>query len=181
MLPPSAPEAPIFLIGFMGSGKTTIGGLLAGRLHRQFIDLDTWISQESGCSITQIFAQEGEAGFRSRETNALKKTAQILRSVISTGGGAACFEENLQLMLKTGPVIALLVSAKEALKRTGKHSGRPLLESADPLVSARKLLRRRKLFYARADLKIETDEHTPEMIVSKILGDLNLQAGRESA
>ena len=169
------------MIGFMGSGKTTVGGLLADRLHRKFIDLDAWISQESGRSVTQIFAQEGEAGFRSRETSALKQTAQILKSVVATGGGAACLEENLQLMLTTGPVIALLVSATEALKRTGKHSGRPLLERGDPVVAARKLLGERKLFYERADLRIETDGHTPEMIVSKILVDLNLQAVQESA
>jgi shikimate kinase len=165
----------------MGSGKTTVGALLAERLRRTFIDLDTWISEESGRSVTQIFAQEGESGFRSRETSALKETAQISRSVISTGGGAACFEENLQLMLKTGPVIALLVSAAEALKRTGKHSGRPLLEHGDPLDAARKLLSQRKSFYERADLRIETEGHTPDMIVSKILVDLNLQGVRESA
>ena len=181
MLLPSAPAAPIFLIGFMGSGKTTVGRLLAERLRRRFIDLDTWISQESGHSVTQIFAREGEAGFRSRESNALKETAQILSSVVSTGGGAACFEENLQLMLNTGPVIALLVSAEEALKRTGSHSGRPLLERNDPLAEARKLLRQRQMFYERADLKIETDEHAPEIIVSKILVDLNLQAVQENA
>ncbi len=181
MLSPSGPEAPIFLIGFMGSGKTTVGGLLAERLHRKFIDLDTWISEESGCSVTQIFAQEGEAGFRSRETSALKTTAQILRSVVSTGGGAACLEENLQLMLNTGPVIALLVSPKVALKRAGRNSGRPLLERSDPLAAATQLLRQRKLFYQRADLKIDTDRLTPEMIVSKILVDLNLQAVEESA
>jgi shikimate kinase len=181
MLLPSAPGAPIFLIGFMGSGKTTVGGLLADRLHRRFIDLDAWISQESGRSVTEIFAQEGEAGFRSRETGALQRTAQILGSVVSTGGGAACLEENLQLMLNTGPVIALLVSATEALKRTGRHSGRPLLDHGDPLAAAKKLLSQRKLFYERADLRIETDGRTPETIVSKILVELNLQAVQESA
>lgn len=169
------------MIGFMGSGKTTVGALLAERLGRRFIDLDGWISEESGRSVTQIFAQEGEPAFRSRETSALKETAQILRSVISTGGGAACFEENLQLMLKTGPVIALLVSATEALKRTGKHSGRPLLEQGDPLDAARELLRQRKSFYERADLRVETEGQTPERIVSKILLDLNLPGVRESA
>jgi shikimate kinase len=165
----------------MGSGKTTVGGLLADRLQRKFIDLDAWISRESGRSVTQIFAQEGEAGFRSLETSALKETAQILKSVVATGGGAACREENLQLMLKTGPVIALLVSATEALKRTGKHSGRPLLEQGDPLAAARNLLKQRELFYERADLRIETDGHAPERIVSKILVDLNLQGVQESA
>jgi shikimate kinase len=169
------------LIGFMGSGKTTVGSLLAERLRRRFIDLDAWISEESGRSVPQIFADDGEAGFRSRETSALEKTAQISRSVIATGGGAACFEENLRLMLDTGPVIALLVSASEALKRTGKHSGRPLLDHDDPLDAATNLLRQRKLFYERADLKIETEGQTPEMIVSKILVDLNLQGVEESA
>ena len=181
MLLPSAPGAPIFLIGFMGSGKTTVGGLLAERLHRRFIDLDAWISLESGRSVTEIFAQEGEAGFRSRETSALQRTAQISGSVVATGGGAASVEENLQLMLKTGPVIALLVSATEALNRTGRHSGRPLLEEGDPLAAATNLLSRRRRFYERADLRIETDGHTPEMIVSRILVDLNLQPAEESA
>ena len=172
---PSAPEGPIFLIGFMGSGKTTVGGLLAERLGWAFADLDELIAGTAGLTVAEIFAREGEEGFRRRETEAVRAAAAGRRSVIATGGGAACREENLSLMLASGQVVALAVSAAEAVRRTGTRSGRPLLDdSADPLAAATTLLSARQPFYARANLKVETDRRTPDEAVSAILGGLGL-------
>src|SRR5579862_2016782 len=141
----SAPEGPIFLIGFMGSGKTTVGGLLAERLGWSFADLDDLIVRGAGLTVAEIFAREGEEGFRRRATEAVRAAAAGRRSVVATGGGAACREENLALMLSSGRVVALAVSAAEAVRRTGNRSGRPLLDgSADPLAAATALLAKRE-------------------------------------
>jgi shikimate kinase len=175
---PVAAEAPIFLIGFMGSGKTTVGGLLAARLGRVFADLDDVIVEAAGVSIPEIFAREGEAGFRRRETEALRAAAAGRGTVVATGGGAACREENLALMLASGRVVALEVSAAEAVRRTGGHSGRPLLDgSADPLGAATALLARRQPFYARAHLRVDTGSRRPEEAAEEIVNGLAREAG----
>ena len=172
---PSAPAAPIFLIGFMGSGKTTVGRVLAERLGWSFADLDELIVRSAGLSVAEIFAREGEEGFRRRETEAVRTAAAGQRSVVATGGGAACRDDNLALMLGSGRVVALAVSAAEAVRRTGSRSGRPLLDgSVDPLAAATALLSARQAFYARAHLQVETDGRTPDQAVGAIISGLGL-------
>jgi shikimate kinase len=172
---PSAPGAPIFLIGFMGSGKTTVGGLLAKRLGWSFADLDDLIVRSAGLTVAEIFAREGEEGFRRRETEAVRVAAAGRHAVVATGGGAACREENLSLMLTSGRVVALAVSPAEAVRRAGSRSGRPLLDdSADPLAAATALLSARQPFYARAHLQVESDGRTPDEAVNAILAGLGL-------
>jgi shikimate kinase len=171
----AAPQGPLFLIGFMGSGKTTIGGLLADRLGWSFADLDDLIVRTAGLTVAEIFAREGEEGFRRRETEAVRAAASARRAVVATGGGAACREENLALMLGAGRVVALAVSAAEAVRRTGSRSGRPLLDgSADPLAAATALLAKREGFYARAHLRVETDGRTPDEAARAIVAGLGL-------
>ena len=169
MTHPVDPEAPIFLVGFMGSGKTTIGKLLARRLGWTFADLDDLVVRAAGMPIREIFAREGEPAFRRRETDALREAAASRRAVVATGGGAACREENLALMLGAGRVVALAVSAAEAVRRTGAASGRPLLDGApDPLAAAATLLAARQAFYARAPWQFETDGRSPAKIANEI-------------
>jgi shikimate kinase len=127
-MPPADDDAPIFLIGFMASGKTTVGRLLAERLEWAFVDLDKLIEDGAGGTVADIFAAEGEEGFRKRETEALREVAQRRKTVIATGGGAPCREENLEAMLGAGRVFWLEVSPEEAVQRAGKASGRPLLD-----------------------------------------------------
>jgi shikimate kinase len=178
MPPPAAAEANIFLIGFMGSGKTTVGELLAQGLRWSFADLDDLIVRAAGASVAEIFAREGEEGFRRRETEAVRAAAAGRRQVVATGGGAACREENLALMLAAGRVVALDVSAAEAIRRTGTRSGRPLLdESSDPLAAAAALLERRRPFYARAHLRVPTDGRTPAETAVAVLQGLLLPSG----
>jgi shikimate kinase len=171
----SRADAPIFLIGFMASGKTTVGKLIASRIGWAFADVDDLVTRAAGLSVTEIFAAEGEAGFRRRESEAIRAAVARTRAVIATGGGAACYEENLALMLSAGPVVALGVSAEEAVARAGSRSGRPLLDGqANLLAASRALLDARAPFYARAHLRVETEGRDSKEIAAEILAGLGL-------
>jgi len=169
-MPPADDDAPIFLIGFMASGKTTVGRLLAERLDWAFVDLDKVIEDGAGKTVADIFVDEGEAGFRKRETEALREVAERREVVVATGGGAPCREENIEAMLEAGRVFWLDVSAEEAVRRAGKASGRPLLDgAADPVAAARKLLAAREPFYKRAHAGVVTMDQSPSEIVNELL------------
>ena len=169
-------DAPIFLIGFMASGKSTVGKLLARRLGWSFVDLDNLVSAGAGVSIAEIFSAEGEAGFRRREGDALRAAAGRRRCVIATGGGAACREDNLAAMLAAGRVVGLGVSAGESVRRAGAASGRPLLDGrADPVGAASRLLEARDPFYSRAHVRIETDGRTTDEIADAVLRGLGIE------
>jgi len=175
--PAADPGAPIFLVGFMASGKTTVGKLVAARLGWTFEDLDDLVTAGAGATVPEIFAREGEAGFRRREGAAVRAAAGLRRAVIATGGGAACRDENLEAMRAAGRVVALRVSAEEAVRRAGKASGRPLLDGqADPVGAARELLATRDRFYARAHVRIETEGQSPDEIADAVLTALGFRA-----
>jgi shikimate kinase len=163
------PDAPLFLIGFMATGKTTVGRLLARRLGWKLVDLDEVVASQVNRTISQIFADEGEAGFRAHEARALSTVAADRRTVVATGGGAATREENLQTMLRSGRVVALGVTPEEAVRRARGGAGRPLLAGADPLGAATALLALRAPFYARAHLAVDTVGRTPDAVVEEIL------------
>jgi 3-dehydroquinate synthase len=164
------PDAPIFLVGFMATGKTTVGRILAERLGWAMLDLDDLIVAEAGMPVAGIFAAEGEAGFRARESRALAAAAARHRAVIATGGGAACSEENLQTMLGAGRVVALGATAEESVRRAGAGSGRPLLDGkADPVAAAAALLAARRPYYARASLQIDTVGRAPAEVAGEII------------
>jgi len=170
-MPPSVDaDAPIFLVGFMASGKTTVGKLVAERLGWAFDDLDDLVTRAAGRPVADIFAAEGEAGFRRRESDALREAAGRRRAVIATGGGAACREDNLVAMLAGGVVVTLAVSPEEAIRRAGSLSGRPLLDGkVDPVGAARALLDVRLEFYERAHVRVDTDGRTPADIADAVL------------
>jgi shikimate kinase len=180
-MPPADDDAPIFLIGFMASGKTTVGRLLAERLDWVFVDLDKVIEDGAGKTVADIFAAEGEAGFRKRETAALREVAGRRKVVVATGGGAPCSDENIEAMLAAGRVFWLDVPAAAAVARAGKASGRPLLDgAADPVAAARKLLTARSPFYARAHVRIETEDRRAEEVVNGLLrASLMMAVGKE--
>jgi shikimate kinase len=169
-MPPADDDAPIFLIGFMASGKTTVGRLLAERLDWVFVDLDKVVEDGAGTTVADIFAAEGEAGFRKRETEALLEVASRRKVIVATGGGAPCSDENIEAMLAAGRVFWLDVSAEEAVRRAGKASGRPLLDgAADPVAAARELLDARQPFYKRAHAGVVTMDQSPSEIVNELL------------
>ena len=148
-------EGPrLFLIGPMGSGKSTVGKHLADLLGCPFIDSDAEIEQRAGADIPWIFDVEGEAGFRRRETAILQDLAER-SGVIATGGGAIVAQENRELMARTGAVVFLNISVAQQLKRTGSGEGRPLLQEGDREATLKKLmLEREPLYKALADVII---------------------------
>jgi shikimate kinase len=179
-MPPSDDDAPIFLIGFMASGKTTVGRLLAERLDWTFVDLDEVIEGAAGKTVAEIFAAEGEAGFRKRETDAVREVARRRKTVVATGGGAPCREANIAAMLDAGRVYWLDVTAEKAVARAGTTSGRPLLDNAtDPLTAARKLLEARRPFYERAHARLDTEAGDATHVVVALLMQHLLKVSRE--
>ena len=163
-------ERPIVIVGFMGTGKSTVGRLLAERLGLSFVDLDDRVVARAGTSIAEVFRQGGESAFRALELEALDEALGVGKTVIATGGGAACRQPNLDHMLARGRVVALFADVEEILRRTGRDSGRPLLDgAADPATAARALLAERQPYYARAHVKVDTDGKNPEDVVSELV------------
>ncbi|MFA5046322.1 MAG: shikimate kinase [Paludibacter sp.] len=119
----------IFLIGYMGSGKTTIGKLLAARLGFSFVDMDKHIEEKEFKSVSQIFAEKGESEFRLIEQKCLYEVAEFENIVISTGGGAPCFFDNIRFMNTHGTTVYLKLSAAELADRleSSRSNKRPLL------------------------------------------------------
>jgi shikimate kinase len=173
---PEHDEAPIFLIGFMTAGKSTVGRMVAARLGWAFRDLDQVIVAAAGMSVSQIFAAEGEAGFRRREAQAVEDAAGWVRTVVATGGGAACVEGNLARMLEAARVVVLDVEPAEVVRRAGRGVGRPLLEGAtDPLSVVTERLVQREPFYARAHHRVDTNGRAPEEVAARVIELLDLR------
>lgn len=162
----------IVLIGFMGSGKTTIGRELARRLQIPFVDLDSVIVEQAEMTIPEIFATEGEEGFRHRETQALESVYAVGGAVVATGGGAVTVEENWPLMRDIGPVVYLRTRLQTALQRIGEGEGRPLANGMDRETRLRTLLELRKPLYEQADLIVDTDGLTPSAVARVIIEKL---------
>lgn len=165
----------IAIIGFMGSGKTTIGAQLASRLRMDFVDLDEAISENAGSSIKEIFAAEGEEGFREREQEALRVHLTRGGKVISCGGGIVLRDENMRLLQKKCRVVFLRVSEEKALERLIEDTGeRPLLEVRDREEKVRELMRKRADRYLQAaHVVIEAGQKDPEDIVEEIAARWN--------
>jgi shikimate kinase len=161
---------PIFLIGFMGTGKSTVGPLLAAQLERPFVDADARIERAAGATIAEQFAQSGgEAAFRAREAEVIRALCDEGAQVIAAGGGAPAHGDNLSRMLDAGVVIALTATPEQILARVGDLSSRPLLARAsDPRAEVERLLAARAPAYARAHLTIATDDKPPSQVVARI-------------
>ena len=140
----------IVLVGFMGSGKSSIGRIVAGRMCFQFVDTDLVISQRAGMEIPAIFAREGEDGFRDLETAAIESLGHLNRSVIATGGGAVLREKNRALLRELGFVVCLAASEKVIFERVARNTRRPLLQTEDPRATVSQLLASRQPFYMQA-------------------------------
>lgn len=154
----------------MASGKSTVGRLVAARLGWEFRDLDRVIADAAGRTIPEIFALEGEEGFRRREAQAVAEAAELRHTVIATGGGAACREPNLSRMLGSGLVVALAISPEEVVRRTQGRSHRPLLDgAADPLAAAAALLQERQPFYARAHATVHAQDRGPDEVAAAVM------------
>ena len=159
----------LYLVGMMGSGKTSTGRPLAERLGYGFVDADAVIEQAAGCSIPDIFDRDGEAGFRSLESQVLSAISQRHSLVVATGGGVVTQPENWGL-LHSGIVIWLDVVPDQLLQRLKADSTvRPLLQTADPEAALNALLNERRSLYAEADLTVVINDETPETVADGIL------------
>jgi shikimate kinase len=165
----------ILLVGFMGTGKSVVGKRLAARLERPFIDLDEQIAAAAGQSIPEIFAAEGETGFRDRETAALRAlidrqgAGQEEERVIATGGGILGREENVALLRRLGTLVCLTARPDVIVERTRPWDNRPMLARApDPAAAVECLLAARASRYALAGVTIDTSDRDIDGVVEEI-------------
>ena len=159
----------LYLVGMMGSGKTSTGRPLAEQLGYGFVDADAVIEQAAGCSIPEIFERDGEAGFRALESQVLNAIGQRHSLVVATGGGVVTQQENWGL-LHSGIVIWLDVVPEQLMQRLRADSTvRPLLQTDDPDAALNALLNRRRPLYAEADLTVVIDQETPDAVADGIL------------
>jgi len=163
----------IILIGPMGSGKSTIGNIIARRLHREFQDSDHFIEQRTGVDIARIFDVEGEQGFRDRESNALNELLRANDRVIATGGGSILREENRQLLKQKGYIIFLDTSINQQMHRLRRDKKRPLLQTENPRERLETLLaERRPIYLDLADLAVKTDKRVARRLAADIIDQL---------
>lgn len=174
-------ERAIYLIGFSGTGKSTVAGMVAAGLGWPAYDLDRIIAEGAGCDIPAIFAREGEAGFREREAAALRDLPPG-PAVVATGGGAVLRPENRE-RLAAGWVIALEGRPETLLARLRRQRGeeapdavRPLLDADDPLERLRALKQSRQHLYALADWTVHTDRLSPAQVAAEVLRAVELLA-----
>jgi len=150
----------IFLIGFMGSGKSTLGKYLAETLNYDFIDSDLWIEKEQGISIDSIFSSKGEAFFRELELKFIENLNLFNPTIIATGGGLPCFNGNIEKMKEIGTVIYLKVSPEIIVERIKFDDRRPLLNKKDhheKIDFIQNKLKERNVFYKQAHFTIDAN------------------------
>lgn len=152
----------VFLVGFMGSGKSTVGKSLALDLGWQFIDLDSYIESKAGKSIKTIFSESGEEGFRAMEKSALQEVAKLERAIIATGGGAPCFNSNMDFMKSKGITIYLKLEPRLLRDRLmPSRKSRPLIagKNSDELLEfIEAKLTERAPFYERAVIAVDASQ-----------------------
>jgi shikimate kinase len=159
----------IYLVGFMGAGKTTIGRHLARKLGWKFIDLDEQIERREGRKIAEIFRQDGEPHFRNLERLYLKEFSSSAKAVIALGGGAFIDPENRKLAQESGLTVWLRVSFPKVEERVKMDGTRPKFTDK---AQVERLYRSREPFYALAKVHIFTDEGTPDSATDEIIGAL---------
>lgn len=159
----------IVLIGFMGTGKTTVGKILAKKLGMSFVDVDELIEKTAGLKISEVFARFGEAYFRDIETEIIKSITKNFSQVIATGGGAVLRDENLNALKSNGVVFCLTASEELIFDRIKDNNERPLLQVENPKEKIRELLAKRMPRYMMADFIINTDGLTQEEVSEKII------------
>jgi len=162
-------ERPVVLVGLMGSGKSCVGRRLAVRLGLPFRDADAEFETAAGCTISEYFAQFGEASFREGERRVIARLLEGPPCVLATGGGAFCQPET-RARIKEGAVsVWLRADLGLLLKRTIGRDHRPLLKQGDPREILAKLMASRHPLYAEADITVDTTDDPPEVTVAAVL------------
>ena len=162
----------IVLIGFMGTGKTSVGKILARRLKKTVRDVDEFIEAKEKRSIRDIFEKDGEVYFRRAEKEAVQALAREENVVITTGGGVVLDPENTKVLSENGWIVALHASPETIFRRVKHSRKRPLLQDGDMLSEIKKLLEARRPFYRRADFSLDTDGKNAAQVTDRILSAL---------
>ena len=166
---PDLPEN-IVLVGFMGSGKSTVGRMLARQLRFRFLDTDKLVEEREGATIPEIFAQHGEAHFRECETSALESLRSVRQHILATGGGIVTVPGNIPLLRSLGLVVLLKADPEEIYRRVSRNAERPLLQVEDP---RRRVLDqmtlRQPLYESAAHFQVDSTRLRHEDVTAKIV------------
>ncbi|MCW8871611.1 MAG: shikimate kinase [Xanthomonadales bacterium] len=168
----ASPACNVYLIGPMGSGKTTIGQRVAKMLDLEFCDCDHELEAQTGASVSLIFDVEGEQGFRERETRMLEQLTGRRGVLVATGGGAVLKKENRDLLRRNGLVVYLSTSVAQQLRRLNRDRSRPLLQTSDRKVKlARLAAQRNPLYEELADIEFPSQNRALD-VTARALADL---------
>jgi len=167
----------IVLIGLPGSGKTTVGRLVAERLHAGFVDVDSVLNRKEGKPVAMIFAEQGEPAFREMERKEMETALANQPAVLAPGGGWAAQPGALEAARATGYVIYLKTRPETAASRAAPSGTRPVLMGEDPEARMRALIKEREPFYSQADTKVETDRKTADEVVAEVVRLAQTSAG----
>jgi len=162
----------VVLIGLMGAGKTAVGRRLANRLDLPFIDADSEIEEAAGASISEIFAEHGEAYFRQGERKVIARLLENGPQVLATGGGAYMNPDTRANIKAHGLSVWLKADIKVLMKRVGRRDNRPLLAAGDPEEVMKKLMEERYPIYAEADVTVESRDVPHDVIVGAVIDAL---------
>ena len=169
----------LVLVGFMGSGKSSVGRLLSSLTGFALVDTDTLVAQEAGQSIASIFKRHGEEYFRALETKVLQSLVGRIGLIVATGGGLITVEENRRLLPQIGPVVWLDASPEHLYQRV-KHSKRPLLQTDDPRRTVEDLYRQREPLYREAaTIRIDSSHLTHRQTAEAVLALLQQQQAQQ--
>ena len=158
----------LVLIGFMGTGKSSVGQAVAGQLHFSFLDTDQVIEQRVGKSVGEIFAGDGEPAFRDWERRIVVELAARTKTVIATGGGLPADDANLASLKTHALVVCLWASPEKIWERVRGQSHRPLLNDPDPLAKIRRLLEVREPYYRQADVLVNTEMRSVRDVAQQV-------------
>jgi len=163
------PSANIILAGFMGTGKSTVGRILADRLVRPLVDMDTVIEERAGRKISAIFAEDGEVRFRAMERDLVRELAGRVGLVVAAGGGAIVDPSNVREFERSGLLVCLTARPEMVLARVRDETHRPLLESGDKSRRIVELLEKRRGVYESIGFRVDTSDLSPEAAADAIL------------
>lgn len=165
----------IYLTGFMGTGKSTIGRELAKSLGKKFIDMDEYIQKQQGKSVKEIFEEHGESFFREKEMEAAKELASEQGRIIATGGGTILNNDIRKLFTDTGLIICLFTDQDQLVQRLQRSSKRPMIKGSEEEVRERvdKLMQERQDVYSSFSIRVNTTNLTPQEVSKKIIKTLH--------
>jgi len=168
---PGLPEN-IVLVGFMGSGKSTVGRMLARQLRFRFLDTDKLVEERERMTIPEIFAQHGEAHFRKHETAVLESLRGVRQHILATGGGIVTVPENIPLLRSLGLVVLLKADPEEIYRRVSRNFGRPLLQVEDPRKRVQEMMAARQSLYENAaHFQVDNTRLRHEDVTVKIMDE----------